>query len=232
VRVGRSLLAQLRSGDSYALVLALLLLSVFVVIAAPDTRWARLLGDAILACSAVVTVWTATAGRALLAPRVVVPGIALALLVVAVVEGDSRETASAVIAAVLSIGVAVMVALDLFARRRVDAQTVLGALSLYVLLGVFFASLYSFAALVDDGAFFTRGDDASNGERLYFSLVSITTTGFGDLAPASDLGRALAALEVVLGQLYLVTVVAVIVGAAMRRRPPGERAAGPSDRGV
>ncbi|HST19363.1 MAG TPA: ion channel [Gaiellaceae bacterium] len=49
-------------------------------------------------------------------------------------------------------------------------------------------------------------------------LVTITTTGFGDLAPASDLGRALASVEVVFGQLYLTTVVAVIVAAAARAR--------------
>jgi hypothetical protein len=217
VRVRRSLVAQLRPGDSYGLVLGLLLLSVVVVIAAPDTSWGRLLGDAILACTVVVTFWTATEGRAPLVPRVVVPGVALALVAVAVVEGEKRETAAAVVGAALTVGVAIMVARDLVARRTVDVQTVLGALSLYVLLGILFASLYSFIAVVDDGAFFTRGDDASSGERLYFSLVAITTTGFGDLAPASDGGRALVALEIVLGQLYLVTVVTIIVAAAMRR---------------
>jgi hypothetical protein len=81
-----------------------------------------------------------------------------------------------------------------------------------------FASLYSFIAAVDGGDFFTRGDDGTTGERLYFSLVALTTTGFGDLAPASSVGRALVALEVVVGQLYVVTVVAVIVAAASRRQ--------------
>ena len=94
-------------------------------------------------------------------------------------------------------------------------------------MGVFFASLYSFVAAVGDGAFFTRGDDGSTGEHLYFSLVAITTTGFGDLAPASGVGRALTPLEVVLGQLYLVTVVAVIVGAAARRQLGRQRDDGP-----
>ena len=125
----------------------------------------------------------------------------------------------------LTAGVAVLVARDLFERGKVDVQTVLGALSLYVLVGVFFASLYSLVAEIGDGAFFTRGDDGSTGERLYFSLVTISTTGFGDLAPASGLGRALTAVEIVVGQLYLVTVVAILVAAATRSAGGGAAAA-------
>jgi hypothetical protein len=226
VRVRRSLLAHLRSGDSYALVLGLLLLSVFFVIASPDARWARVVGDALLAVTVIVTYWTATARRTFLVPRVVVPAVALAFVVVVTAEAAISETAAAAVSAALTVGVAILVAIDLLGRRKVDAQTVLGALSLYLLLSVFFAALYALGAAAGDGAFFTRGDDGSQGERLYFSVVAITTTGFGDLAPATDPGRALVALEVVIGQLYLVTVVAVIVAAAARGPRTGGDAGG------
>jgi Ion channel len=159
-------------------------------------------------------------GRAFLIPRVVVPSVALVFVVVGALEGATTQATAAAVGAVLIAGVAFLIARDLFDRGKVDAQTVLGALSLYVLVGAFFASMYSFVAVAvaGEGAFFTRGDDGSTGEHLYFSLVAISTTGFGDLAAASDLGRALVALEIVLGQLYLVTVVAVIVTAATRRQ--------------
>ena len=218
MHVRRSLVAQLQSGDSYALVLALLLASVFVAIVAPEETWGRVLRDAVLAGTVVVAYWTATARRAFLIPRVVVPSLALVFVVVGVLEGATTGATGAAVGVALTAGVAFLIARDLFDRGKVDAQTVLGALSLYVLVGAFFASLYSLVAAVEDGAFFTNGDDGSTGEHLYFSLVAISTTGFGDLAPASDVGRALVALEIVLGQLYLVTVVAVIVTAATRRQ--------------
>jgi hypothetical protein len=228
VHVRRSLVAQLQSGDSYALVLVLLLASVFLAIVAPEETWGRVLRDTVLAGTVVVAYWTATARRAFLIPRVVVPSVALVFVVVGALEGATTQATSAAVGAVLIAGVAFLIARDLFDRGKVDAQTVLGALSFYVLVGAFFVSMYSFAA-AGDGAFFTRGDDGSTGEHLYFSLVAISTTGFGDLAAASDLGRALVALEIVLGQLYLVTVVAVIVTAATRRQlrhssddPPSE----------
>jgi hypothetical protein len=169
----------------------------------------------------VVACWTATARRAFLVPRVVVPSVALVLVVVGAVEGATTEAATAGIGALLTVGVAVLIARDLAERRSVDVQTVLGGLSLYVLLGIFFASLYALVAEIGDGAFFTRGDDGSAGERVYFSFVTISTTGFGDLAPASGVGRAFAVMEIVVGQLYLVTVVAILIAAATRRRLTG-----------
>jgi hypothetical protein len=129
-----------------------------------------------------------------------VPGLVVAFVVVGAVEGSSTDAVAAAVAAVFTLGAILLVAHDLFERGRVDDQTVLGALSLYVLVGVLFATLYAFFAAVGEGAFYTRGDDASAGEDLYFSLAALTTTGFGDLAPATSTGRALASLELVLGR--------------------------------
>ncbi len=146
--------------------------------------------------------------------------VALVLVVVGAVEGATTQSAAAVILATLTAGIAVLVARDLFDRGKVDLQTVFGALSLYVLVAILFASLYTLVAELGDEAFFTSGDDGSLGERLYFSVVTISTTGFGDLAPASGIARSLVALEIVVGQLYLVTVVAILVTAATARLAP------------
>ena len=217
MRAGHSLVAHIRSGDSYALVLGLLLASLFFGTIAPEETWARILRDAVLAGTVVVAYWTATARRAALVPRVVVPSIALVLVVVAAVEGATTDVASAAIVIGLTAGLAFLVTRDLVDRRTVDVQTVCGALALYVLIGIFFASMYALVAEIGDGAFFARGDDGSTGERLYFSFVTISTTGYGDLAPGSGVGRAFAVMEIVVGQLYLVSVVAILVTAATRR---------------
>jgi hypothetical protein len=151
VQLRRSLVANLQSGDSYALVLVLLLASAFVAIVSPEETWARVIRDAVLAVTVAVGYWTATARRGFLVPRVVVPSIALVFVVLAAVEGATTEGVAAAIKAALAAGVAFLIARDLFDRGRVDAQTVLGALSLYILVGVFFASLYSLVAVAGDG---------------------------------------------------------------------------------
>lgn len=218
MRLRQSVVAHLRTGDSYALVLVLLLATLFCTIVAPDETWGRIFRDTVLAATVLATYWTATARQSLFVPRVLIPALVVAFVVVGAIEGSSTDAVAAAFSAVFTVGAIVLVVHDLFERRRVDDQTVLGALSLYVLVGILFASFYAFVAAAGDGSFYTRGDDGSTGEHLYFSLAALTTTGFGDLAPASSLGRAIAGLELVLGQLYLATIVTVIVVAAMGRQ--------------
>jgi hypothetical protein len=214
----RSLARDIRSGDSYALVLTLILASLVAGIVAPERTWARIVGDCLFAATVVIAYWTATARRAFLVPRVILPSAALALVVVGAAEGATTEVTSSVIGAALAVATAVLITRDLLDRRRVDVQTVLGALVLYVLLGFLFAFSFELVGEIGGGPFFSNGDDGTTSDYLYFSLVALSTTGFGDLSPAERAGRALAVLEIVVGQLYLVTVVAVIVTAAMGRQ--------------
>jgi hypothetical protein len=108
----------------------------------------------------------------------------------------------------------------LLRTRGVTPQAVAGGLSLYILLGLLFAQAISAVAGAQDTDYFAQGTDGTPGQRIYFSFASLTTTGFGDLTPATDLGRAIAVLEMLVGQIYLVTVVALLVGNLRRR---GER---------
>ena len=225
----RRLVDDVRSGDSYALVLALLLASLVVAIVAPQTTLARIVRDIVLSVTIVVTYWTATRRRPSGLPGALWPSIALVFVLVGALEGAKTHAVTAAIGAMLVGVVAWLVTRDLLRRGRVSQQTVFGALSLYVLLGMFFGFLYMFIADVTDAAFFARGDDGTSGEHLYYSFVAISTTGFGDLSPATGVGRALTVLEIVLGQLYLVTVVAVLVTTAADRRMQATRGLGADD---
>jgi hypothetical protein len=82
----------------------------------------------------------------------------------------------------------------------------------YLQIGLFFVFLYSAIVALDSEPFFANGSDGSTPILLYFSYVTLTTVGYGDYTAAGDLGRTLAAVEALVGQLYLVTVVSVIVG--------------------
>ncbi len=97
-------------------------------------------------------------------------------------------------------------------------QAVAGALAIYVLIGLLFAWVIGFVAHVESAPYFAGGTDANGSERIYYSLTVLTTTGFGDFTAAQPLGRALAVVEMLVGQLYLVTVIGVLVGSLAQRR--------------
>jgi hypothetical protein len=98
-------------------------------------------------------------------------------------------------------------------RRQVDQETMLGALAAYLLIGMAFAFTYRFLGSVEDAPFFGNKGEGTMSQDLFFSFITLTTTGYGDLVPADNPGQSLAVLEALVGQLFLVTAVAKIVSA-------------------
>jgi hypothetical protein len=127
---------------------------------------------------------------------------------------------SAILSVALVAGAPVAIFRFLIRRARVDLDTVLGAICVYILFGMLFA--YAYAAVGDLGQnhFFAQHAADSLENFIYFSFVTLTTVGYGDLTAAGGLGRAVAILEALTGQLYLVTVVALVVSQLAPRRPP------------
>jgi hypothetical protein len=151
---------------------------------------------------------------------------ALAALVVFAVTGDMPKAPAGVVNGLL-VGVApVVIGAGLVRRLRreqtVAVNTLAGVLAIYLLAGMFFSFVYSVIAAVEPDALFGPGIVPSVNDQLYFSYVTLSTVGYGDLSPAADLPRALAVLEMLAGQIYLVTVVALIVG-HLGHRPAGAR---------
>ncbi|WP_445150120.1 ion channel [Baekduia sp. Peel2402] len=99
----------------------------------------------------------------------------------------------------------------------VTVHAVGGGLGIYLLVGMLFADVVGAVAAVGDNSYFAQGTDATSGERIYYSFTTLTTTGFGDLTPGTEVGRALGVLEMLTGQIYLVVVVALLVGNLRRR---------------
>ena len=96
-------------------------------------------------------------------------------------------------------------------HRRVTAETILGALCAYVLVGLLFAFLFLAVDDFREAPFFTQPGEHDQGEFLYFSFVALTTLGFGDLSPSVGLPQALTVLEALIGSVFLVTLVARLV---------------------
>jgi hypothetical protein len=91
----------------------------------------------------------------------------------------------------------------------VTSATLFGAASVYLLIGMMFMYLFLAVDRFGDGSF--SGEPEASTGFMYFNLVTITTLGYGDLTPAGDVGRAVAAGAAVLGQIYLVFIVARLV---------------------
>jgi hypothetical protein len=100
-----------------------------------------------------------------------------------------------------------------FGAGKVSAHRIMGAVILYLSIALVFANAYRVCALLLHGAF--SGLDISHGRflgnTLYFSLSTLTTTGFGDIAPLHPLVRSIANLESVIGQLFPATLLARLV---------------------
>jgi voltage-gated potassium channel Kch len=96
-------------------------------------------------------------------------------------------------------------------EKGVTLQVVYAALCLYLLLGLAFAFAYGALQDVSHDAFFSGGTEGTTNDFLYFSLTTLTTTGYGDFTAATEFGRALSVTEALLGQVYLVTVIALLV---------------------
>jgi hypothetical protein len=126
--------------------------------------------------------------------------------------------AYALVSIVLCVAAITSITVHLTRRRTATSATLAGAVAIYLLAGLAFANLYLCLAEVSGVPFFAQTTSANSVAYLYYSYTILTTVGFGDLTARTDPGRMLAVVEALVGQLYLVTVVAVIVATRRPRR--------------
>jgi hypothetical protein len=204
----------------YGVVLLLLVAAFTFAMVAPAGGWARVVNVLLQGGAALAALSRAQAQRRLLAL-----GLAAAALTVAgaaLASSGSRWLGGVADLAGAGLLALVPVAILLEFRRNVEVtvQAVMAALCIYVVLGMLFASLGSAVAAIGGSAYFAGRPTANSADYTYFSFITLATVGYGDYVPALRLGRALAVLEGLMGQLYLVTVVALVVGDLGRRRRP------------
>jgi hypothetical protein len=203
---------RIRSGHDYFAVLGMIIVSFVFIALAPNADWSGSVAVILQAATLLTALWTS--GRVRIASANVV-GLAAASIAVAVALLLTQSSALAGVAGLFSGALllvsAIVIAQGVLAQTEVNAQSVSGAICIYVLLGLFFTFLYGAAAALGSGHFFTQGTDGTRAIRLYFSFVTLATLGYGDYTPASEVGRLLAIVEALFGQLYLVTVVALLV---------------------
>lgn len=211
-RPGRSLRAVWNEHDAFGWIFLLLLIIVVLLITMPFTSWARALQVPIVAATLVAALRTSVAP-----PRVIRFGSIAALIAIAAsfaLAAIGSETGSGItylIMAVLLLVTAPAMLWRLITRSRVDVRVLMGALSVYLMIGLFFAFVFLGVAVMNDGVFFTDTTTEMPADFVYFSYVTMLTIGYGDLTPATDVGKMLSVMDGLLGQVFLVTTVARLV---------------------
>jgi ion channel len=149
--------------------------------------------------------------------------VIVAAVIVASVANDSGTVqglaaiANGLMVALAPPAVVVGVYRNLHQTGTVTVTVVAGVLCLYLQVGLFFASLYVAVQNLGGAPFFAGGAAATSSRALYFSFVTMTTVGYGDFTARTNLGHTLAVSEALVGQIYLVTVVAAMVGRLVPR---------------
>jgi hypothetical protein len=216
---------RLGAPDSYGLLLVLILVSIVVTAALSGTHLGRVVTIVFLGGTLLFAMRTSRAGHRFRR----IASVAVPIMIVGAAASGflSNGSISSSITAGFSAALVVAALSAIFSRlathTTISIQTVLGALSMYLLLGLLFASVFAFLASASGDAFFAQGASAgSSVNYIYFSYVTIATVGYGDLSAAGNLGRMLSASEALVGQLFLVTVVALLVtNLGKARRQPG-----------
>lgn len=196
----------------FSVVLVLLFVTYFFIGISPDSRFGPLVTLVIESITLLVTLTAAGSRRIIFLAAVICSVTAIATGIGHAIAGSQDNLIFTSTMSVLLIFVAPVAIVGSVIRRRIlDVQTVLAALCLYVMLGFLFTYVFTLVQASSGHPFFAQIHHGEPAQFLYFSFATITTVGYGDLTAATGLGRSLADFEAMVGQLYLVTVVALLV---------------------
>lgn len=213
-----------RASDAFGLVLILVLITYVLASLLENRGWAAVLLTVSTSATSVVALVSSHARAKTVRVAIWLSALTIALAAIAAVAGDRTwlNFASMIQVSLLAVAMAAVL------RRVVSApevgfRTILGALGFYTSLGILFTFLYGAIDRIQSGPFFEGVANPHGSDFLFFSYTTLTTTGYGNFVPGGQPGQMIAGLEMMSGQIFLVTMVAGLVslwrpGEAIRRR--------------
>jgi hypothetical protein len=212
-----------RIADAYGLVLLLVLATFMLSALIPESGGWAMIPIAASCVTSVVALTSSAAGPKRVQRAVALTVVLTALAgIAAILDSDNLFGLALAGATLLLARAMVTVLARVVTARVVSTRTVLGAVSVYVSFGLVFAFVYRAAAHFQGGNFFTGVAHASGTDFIFFSYTTLTTTGYGNLVPADHGGEIISMLEMLIGQVFLVTLVAGLVSLwrpGMRGKP-------------
>jgi hypothetical protein len=207
----------------YAWLLGTVVVAAAVQGAAPPSAVQQVVVSVLLGASLLLAFRVADVKQSLLVGASVIATAGVTLNVVQAatghLAGGEVRLMNALVVALAPPAIGLGVVRNLRAHRGVRIEAVMGVLAFYVLIGMFFAFIYGAVDRLGGHPFFASGTPATIAKCLYFSYTTLATVGYGDLTARTDLGHTLSVTEALLGQIYLVTVVSLIVSNLGRREP-------------
>lgn len=222
-------LAPRRRRERYGVLLGAIITAFAVQGIAQPAPWEQIFMTTLLGVTLLLAFWAGEAKPVVIRPAMVIVVLLIIASVVEAANGDVDAGATRVANALL-VGLAppmivIGVLRSLRARQRVTLEAVFGVLCVYILVGMFFGYVYGAIDRLGGNPFFAGDQSTTVAHCLYFSFTSLTTVGYGDLTARTNLGHTLAVSEALLGQIYLVTVVSLIVANLGRSRPRAQETA-------
>jgi Ion channel len=212
-----------RRRERYGVLLGAIIIAFAIQGIAEPSKWEQILMTVLLGVTLLLAFFAADAKPIVIrAAALVVAALILASIGEAAsgsVDGGATRIADALLVLLAPPAIVIGVVRSLRARQAVTLEAVFGVLCVYILVGMFFAYTYGSINHLGGSPFFAGDQPATVARCLYFSFASLTTVGYGDLTARSNLGHTLSVSEALLGQVYLVTVVSLIVANLGRSTP-------------
>ena len=213
-----------RVSDAFGLVLLLVLTTYVLASLLSNRGWPAVLLIVATSATSVVSLTSSHARAAVVRAAMLLSGLTIALAAISAASGDRTWLNFASVIQIVLLTVAMAAVLRrVVTTAEVGSRTILGAISVYTVLGILFTFVYGTIDRVQGGALFEGVAHPQGSDFLFFSYTTLTTTGYGNLVPAGQPARMISGLEMMIGQIFLVTLVAGLVslwrpGEALRRR--------------
>jgi hypothetical protein len=213
-----------RVRDAFGLVFALVLTTYVLTSLLANHGWPAVILTVATSATSVVALTSSHVNHHLVRLALWLSALTIGLAAIAAITGERTWLNFASLVQICLLAVAMGAVLRrVVTTADVGSRTILGAISVYTVLGLLFTFVYATIARLQDSPFFEGHLHPQGGDFLFFSYTTLTTTGFGDLVPGGQPGRMISGLEMMIGQIFLVTLVAGLVslwrpGEALRRR--------------
>ena len=207
-----------RAPDSYGLLLGAILLQFFLMPLLDGLRWGPSIQAVLMGAVLLLAAHTSRVHQRFLRVAQVIVVLSVGAAVVDAAFGEQPTDAISFLLGLLVVATPFIILRRIAQHPVIDVQTVLGAICTYLLIGMTFTFLFHAIYSLDPEAY--QGDLGSSALAglAYFSFVTLATLGYGDITPVTEFARMTAVLEALTGQIFLVTLVAALVGNLGRER--------------
>jgi len=213
-----------RVRDAFGLVFALVLTTYVLASLLSNRGWSAVVLTVATSATSIVSLTSSHARARMVHVAIWLSALTVLLAFIAAASGEHTWLNLASLIQVVLLTIAMGAVLRrVVSSVEVGFRTILGAISVYTVLGILFTFVYGTVDRIQSGPFFEGIAHPQGNDFLFFSYTTLTTTGYGNLVPGGQPGRMISGLEMMLGQIFLVTLVAGLVslwrpGQAFKRR--------------